>query len=138
MDANSRKNYRAPSIVMSTAATPINQSEPMEFYLDAPDESTKFYFYLHFTELQRLKPNQSRAFNITLNGEMFYEDLVPLYLNTTTVLSTLGESGSRRYNFSFVKLENSTLPPIFNGFEVYSSVDVSQLETDQKDGMFFP
>ena len=136
VDPVSRKNYRPPSIVTSTAATPINESEPMEFYLDGFDENTKFYFYFHFTELQILKANQSRAFNITINGELWYEDVVPVYLNTTTIYSSLGTSGSQRYNFSIVKLENSTLPPIFNAFEVYSLVDVSQLETEQKDGMF--
>lgn len=123
---------------MSTAATPINESRTMDFSLDAPDTSTNFYFYMHFAELQQLEAEQYRAFNIALNGEPWYGPLAPVYLNTTTILNPTGLSGSLSYNFSIIKLENSTLPPIFNGFEAYSSVDFQQLETNEKDGMFFP
>ncbi|GMN37095.1 hypothetical protein TIFTF001_006535 [Ficus carica] len=132
-DPKSEKNYRPPSVVMSTAATPINESKTMDFSLDAPDTSTNFYFYMHFAELQQLEAEQYRAFNIALNGEPWYGPLAPVYLNTTTVLNPTGLSGSLSYNFSIIKLENSTLPPIFNGFEAYSSVDFQQLETNEKD-----
>ncbi|EXB74613.1 putative LRR receptor-like serine/threonine-protein kinase [Morus notabilis] len=132
IDPKSKKNYRPPSIVMSTAATPVNESNPMEFYL-AADTSTTFYFYLHFAELQQLKSEQYRAFNINLNGELWYGPLAPVYLNTTTITNQIGFSGSSSYNFSIIKLENSTLPPILNGFEAYSAVDFQQSETNEKD-----
>lgn len=123
---------------MSTAATPVNESNPMKFYLEAADTSTTFYFYLHFAELQQLKSEQYRAFNINLNGEHWYGPLAPVYLNTTTITNLIGFSGSSSYNFSIIKLENSTLPPILNGFEAYTAVDFQQSETNEKDGMFFP
>ncbi|XP_062087596.1 LRR receptor-like serine/threonine-protein kinase IOS1 [Humulus lupulus] len=131
--AQSQRSYRPPAIVMSTAATPINESEPMIFSLNDLDEKANLYFYMYFTETQSLKANQSRSFNITINGEVWSEAVTPLYLNTTTIFSTVGQSGSPEYNFSLVKLQNSTLPPILNAFEVYSTIDVSQLETDQND-----
>ncbi|XP_062074344.1 probable LRR receptor-like serine/threonine-protein kinase At1g51810 [Humulus lupulus] len=126
--------YRAPSVVTSTAATPMNKSDSsMEFTLYGLNETTNYYFYLYFTELESLEANQSRSFNVTINGEVWYEAVNPLYLNTTAIYSSAGKSGFQNCIFSFVKLQNSTLPPILNGLEAYSAVDVSQSETDQND-----
>lgn len=129
---------RVPSIVMSTAAAPVNESLPLEFYFNAADTSTKFYYYLHFSELQKLKAEQYRAFNVTANEELWIA-VVPVYLKTTTIFNIGPISGSLSYNFSISKLANSTLPPILNAAEVYSLVDFQQLETDENDGTsFFP
>lgn len=121
---------------MGTAAIPINESSPMQFYWTAPDPSTVFYVYMYFAELQELKANESRAFNITLNGDLFYGPLIPDYLNVTTIFSPAGVTGGN-FTFSIVQLENSTLPPIFNGIEIYTLVDFSKSETEQDDGIFF-
>uniref|UniRef100_A0A2N9FN08 Protein kinase domain-containing protein n=1 Tax=Fagus sylvatica TaxID=28930 RepID=A0A2N9FN08_FAGSY len=69
IDSEMYNPYWVPSVVMSTAATPINESGPLEFYLP-PEANSKYYVYMHFAELVELKANQSRSFNITLNGEL--------------------------------------------------------------------
>ncbi|PON51016.1 Malectin-like carbohydrate-binding domain containing protein [Trema orientale] len=134
LTVNPGKNYQPPSVVMSTAAIPINESSPMQFFWTAPDPNTVFYVYMYFSELQQLKANESRAFNITLNGELFYGPLVPEYLNVTTIFTPSGVSGGN-FTFWLVKLENSTLPPIFNAIEIYRLVDFSRSETEQQDGI---
>lgn len=119
---------------MRTASTPINASASMDFSWESPDTSTEYYVYLHFAELQQLKANQSRTFNITLNGDYWFGPFVPEYLSTITVFSPSSLTGGN-YSFSLVQTEDSTLPPILNAMEIYSLIDLSQPETDGDDGM---
>ena len=46
-----------PSVVMSTAATPINDSAPLVFYWELEDEISIYYLYMHFAEVVKLNPN---------------------------------------------------------------------------------
>ncbi|KAM1413365.1 hypothetical protein ACFX13_026259 [Malus domestica] len=123
-------DYQVPSIVMRSASTPLDDT--MDFYWDAPDPSTQYYIFIHFAELQLLEADQSRSFNITLNGVYLYGPVVPAYLSTTTVFSRAALTVGN-YNFSLVQTENSTLPPILNAIEVYRLIDLSQPETDTDD-----
>ncbi|KAG6727765.1 hypothetical protein I3842_02G140900 [Carya illinoinensis] len=133
IDSQRQSAYQPASVVMSTAATPINESAPMEFYWEADDPNTQFYIFMHFAEVVKLEPNQSRSFNITLNGKYWYGPLVPVYLSTITLYSPSAMTGGK-YVFSIFKAENSTLPPIVNAIEIYSVKDFLQPETDQADG----
>ncbi|KAK9923522.1 hypothetical protein M0R45_031934 [Rubus argutus] len=125
-------DYQVPSIVMSTAGTPINASTPMYIGWNTPDTTSEYYVYMHFAEIQKLKANESRSFNITLNGKLFYGPLVPDYLNTNTVYSPAALTGVN-YTFSLFKNEGSTLPPILNAMEYYRVIDFSQSETNGQD-----
>lgn len=134
VDSASHIDYWPPSVVMSNAATPIDEDSPIEFFLEPPDETARYYLYVHFAELQELKSNESRAFDINVNGELLYGPVVPTYLTSTTIYSTTALTGKLNYSFSITKLQNSTLPPILNGIEFYSLLDFSQSETHQDDG----
>ena len=140
LTVNPDKYYKLPSKVMSTAITPTNTTDPLIYEWTTFLKRKAFYIYLHFAEVQKLEANQSRVFDIYLNGEHYYGPLVPPYLNTTTIYNTSPLSMSTSsiyYNFTFVKHENSTLPPILNAIELYTSIDFLQSETDEEDGTQF-
>lgn len=120
---------------MRSAATPENASEPLIFSLTPADSSSKFYVYMHFAEIEELQANQSRAFNISLNGNYLHGPVVPSYLYTTTVYTPSVLSGEK-YQFSIHKTENSTLPPILNAIEFYLVQELAQSETYQTDSKF--
>lgn len=120
---------------MRTAVTLINDSDPLVFTWKAENATSEYYIYLHFAEVVELKANQSRSFNITINGESFYESVVPDYLSAVTVYSTPALSIVEEYTVSIFKTKNSTLPPILNAAEIYSVKNLLQSETDQEDGM---
>lgn len=107
----------------------------MQLYWEGDDPTTQYYIYMHFAEVVKLQPNQSRSFNITINGKPWYGPLVPDYLYTTSVFSTSAMSGGKHV-ISLFKTESSTLPPIINAFELYSVKDLSQSETAQDDGTY--
>ena len=136
VDPRSHIDFQPPQLVMSTAATPINTSAPMQFFLESEDKNTEFFAYFHFAELQELKANESRAFNINLDGSLFFGPIIPTYLISSTAYSSSSFRGGLNYSFTLEKLENSTLPPILNAFEFYTLVDLSQQETHQDDGTY--
>ncbi|KAI9079197.1 hypothetical protein K1719_038802 [Acacia pycnantha] len=131
-DSLAQNDYKPAAIVMSTAATPVNESAPMEVWWPPENASDQFYVYMHFAELQVLEKNQTRSFNITVNGDLFYADLVPKYRSTNTVFSKKATSGET-ISFLLQRTHKSTLPPILNAIEVYKIEDFSQSETELGD-----
>ncbi|GAU24781.1 hypothetical protein TSUD_356110 [Trifolium subterraneum] len=125
--------YKPPAIVMSTAVTPVNDSAPVQFNFDAENVNQQIYTYLHFNEVEKLAENETRAFNITVNGELLYEFVVPVYRSADTIFSPTPLTGATKYIFTLSKTESSTLPPILNGVEVYKVKNFSQSETQQDD-----
>ncbi|KAL6312547.1 hypothetical protein AAG906_029485 [Vitis piasezkii] len=130
--AYSDNPFKLPGIVMSTAATPKNESEPLSFFLDIDDHSQRFYLYMHFSEVLQLQGNQSRVFTIWLNGNLWSDPVAPKRFSSTTIFSTNSVRGSR-FLFSLVKMDESALPPIINALEVYVIKEFSQSTTDQDD-----
>ncbi|KAF3962117.1 hypothetical protein CMV_013332 [Castanea mollissima] len=103
-------------------------------YWDSESATSEYYIYMHFAEVEQLKPNQSRSMNITLNGNYWWSISSPLYLYTTTVCSQSALKISQTYNFKLFKTEDSTLPPIINAVEIYSVRNLSQPGTNKQDG----
>ncbi|GLT68774.1 hypothetical protein SLA2020_409760 [Shorea laevis] len=83
IDSQKHNDFQPPSVVMSTAVTPVNGSGPIEFSWDSDAPSAL--------------------------------------------------SGAATYDFSIMKTENSTLPPIVNAIEIYSVKYLLQSESDQGD-----
>lgn len=136
VDSQDHIDYQPPSVIMSTAATPLNPSAPLELYVETPDETTQYHVYMHFAELQQLQPNQSRVFDINFNGIRLYDAMSPNYLSSTTTYTNSAALSGKNMTFQLVKHQNSTLPPILNAIEIYRLVDFSGPETHQDDGTY--
>ncbi|KAK9912421.1 hypothetical protein M0R45_036287 [Rubus argutus] len=121
-----------PSIVMKSAATPKNRTGSLDLYWEKVSGSkTKFLYYLHFAEVEKLPPNQSRLQYISKDGELFHEPFALSYLETTTI--SWRWSLTQNTTFSISKTKNSTIPPILNALEVYLVKEFSVSETNQED-----
>ncbi|KAJ7951675.1 protein kinase family protein [Quillaja saponaria] len=131
-DSLQQNYYQPPAAVMSTAATPVDPTAAFDFFWEPDDATSQYYVYMHFTELEVLAANETRAFNFSLNGKYWYGPLIPEYKSVTTVFSPSVLSGGQ-YQFSLHMTENSTLPPIINAIEIYTVKDFLQSETDQGD-----
>uniref|UniRef100_A0A9I9D4M7 non-specific serine/threonine protein kinase n=1 Tax=Cucumis melo TaxID=3656 RepID=A0A9I9D4M7_CUCME len=125
--------FQPAPAVMNTAATPSNESAPMAFFWQPPDLTTAFFVYMYFAELKVLGANESREFDVFLNGKRWHnESLSPRYLKELVFFSTAPLTGGN-YQISFVRTPNSTLPPILNALEVYRVLNFSQSETSGED-----
>ncbi|MED6174844.1 hypothetical protein PIB30_072880 [Stylosanthes scabra] len=135
-DELSQNHYKPPAVVMSTAATPANSSASLDLMWEPNNVGEQYYVYMHFNEVQKLAANQTRSFNVTMNGKFWFGPLVPAYQSTTTIYSPSAETGATSYTISLFRTEKSSLPPIVNAIEIYLVKDFSQLETHQDDGNF--
>ncbi|KAL1293068.1 hypothetical protein AAHE18_19G045400 [Arachis hypogaea] len=132
-DELTQNHYQPPTIVMSTAATPVNASASFDFYWDPDNVDEQYYVFMHFNEVKKLAPNETRSFNVTLNGKYWGGPLVPTYQSTSTIFSPSALAGESRYLFSLLRTEDSALPPIINAIEIYTVKDFSRPETSQDD-----
>ncbi|XP_031268682.1 putative leucine-rich repeat receptor-like protein kinase At2g19210 [Pistacia vera] len=128
---SSATSYRPPSTVMRTAVIPENGSSPLQFSWERPNTTSGFYAYFYFAEVQEHLANQTREQTIYLNGDLWIKPNV-FYLSTTIIYCN-SPIGTENIDFSIIKTGNSTLPPIFNAFEVYEVKEFPQLLTDQQD-----
>jgi hypothetical protein len=125
-----QNNYEPPAIVMNTAATSVNESDPLQYYWDADDVTDEYYLYLYFNEVEELTASDTRAFNITVNDEFWYGPVIPKYGVAFTVFSRGPLTTAATYTVTLSKTEDSTLPPILNAFELYKVIDFSESETE--------
>ncbi|KAK1360222.1 putative leucine-rich repeat receptor-like protein kinase [Heracleum sosnowskyi] len=134
LNINNRNHYLVPVDVLSTASTPDKINDPVQFYWGTNNTSDQFYICLHFSEVEKLQENQSREFNIYINGNLWNGELVvPNYLNVTTYFARRPETGNSKYTVVIKKTENSTLPPIINGLELYKAKKFSEMGTNETD-----
>ncbi|KAI4329189.1 hypothetical protein L6164_021481 [Bauhinia variegata] len=132
VDSLKNTEYRLPSMVMRTALTPKNGTDSLELEFDTGDPTLEFYVYMHFAEVEKLKENEHREFNIKLNGNLWNESVVPQYLHSTTIYSKNSIRGTK-LTFTLHKRSNSSLPPILNAMEIYIVKDFLHQPTDQED-----
>ncbi|XVE88774.1 hypothetical protein DITRI_Ditri19aG0095800 [Diplodiscus trichospermus] len=132
IDSDGHNDFQPPASVMRTAATPKNDSQPIDILLDPDNSTAQFYVYMHFAEVQELQDNEYRKFNISLNGNLWFGPFIPDYLSTTTIYNPSALTGGQ-YQFSIYKADNFSLPPILNALEVYMVKVLFQSETDLMD-----
>ncbi|KAF8080476.1 hypothetical protein N665_0940s0012 [Sinapis alba] len=125
--------YEVPQPVIKTAGVPVNASEPWSIWWTLDKTTELSYIYMHFAEVQTLKANDIREFNITYNnGKLWYPFLRPESLKISSFSTPRAMSSpDGKFNFTFTMTGNSTLPPLLNALEIYTVVDLPQLETDK-------
>ncbi|KAG6526608.1 hypothetical protein ZIOFF_016600 [Zingiber officinale] len=127
--------FQAPSVVMQTAVTPINSSSIVITWHPSPGDVNQFFPILHISEIADLSgTDQSRQFNIYANGLRWLPEIVtPPYLYSGFVYSLVPLLSSPTYNISLEALSNSTLPPILNAFELYTTMSNTSVPSDAGD-----
>ncbi|KAL9309383.1 putative transferase, protein kinase RLK-Pelle-LRR-I-1 family [Arabidopsis thaliana] len=125
--------YEVPEAVMKNAAVGKDATAPLSVSWEHDDISANLYLYMHFAEIQTLKANEIREFNITYNdGKPWMEYYRPPKLSISTIFSQKAVSSSDgKFNFTFTMTGNSTLPPFINALEIYTALDFKQLETNR-------
>ncbi|KAJ4787499.1 Leucine-rich repeat protein kinase family protein [Rhynchospora pubera] len=128
-------DFEVPSLVLQTAAVPSSPRGSIDISWSTSDKSTTFFTVLHFSEIQFTSSSSLREFYLYANGESIFDIPIPLgYLLPSYAYIT--RTGYTDYNISLKSSARATLPPILNGFELYATVPVKWLPTDNGDGTF--
>ncbi|EOA38977.1 hypothetical protein CARUB_v10011410mg [Capsella rubella] len=134
LNVNTSNGFDLPQGAMASAATRVNDNGTWEFPWTLKDSTTRFHIYLHFAELQTLLANETREFNVFLNGKHFYGPYSPNKFSigsmSTQPESTLTCKGGSCL-LQLVKTTKSTLPPLINAIELFTVVEFPQIETNQ-------
>lgn len=136
-DVGTSNSYEPPKAALATAAIPTNATAPLTIEWTSPSPSTQYYLFRHFAEIQDLKTNETREFNMVWNGEIISKPLIPDKLKITTILSTSPRTcDTGDCSFQLSRTNRSTLPPLLNALEVFTVIQFPQSETNESDGMF--
>nr|GME10202.1 LRR receptor-like kinase plant-like protein [Ipomoea batatas] len=123
-----------PAGVMNTAVVPSDPTQPLTFSWSTKNSSDELYIYMSFSEIQQLpSSNQTREFNIYLNGDYYFGPGIPPYLKAATVNDKTPHTNRTRYQLSFEKTPKSTLPPMINALEVYRLKHFNEPQTYDTD-----
>ncbi|KAK9054741.1 hypothetical protein SSX86_025820 [Deinandra increscens subsp. villosa] len=122
-----------PEEVMSSAITPEYPNASININWSPHNSTDKFFMYMHFADIEILKRNQLREFNIYLNGNYWIGPFSPFNHSTVTTYSTEPETVAPTYTLTINKTKNSTLPPIINALELYTLKQFPQKQTDDQD-----
>ncbi|KAH7865018.1 hypothetical protein Vadar_001240 [Vaccinium darrowii] len=125
--------YKLPSLVMNTAAIPVNGSDSLDFYWEPEYPNQQIYVYMHFAAIEQLGDGELREFQIYFNDALWIRENINLsYLQPITIYSTASVTADSQLNFSIRRTKNSNRPPILNAIELY---EVLQLHspTDQSE-----
>ncbi|KAL0661919.1 hypothetical protein Bca4012_098756 [Brassica carinata] len=134
LNVNSSNLYELPKGVMSTGVTPLNPNATLNITWTIEPSTTKFYSYMHFAELQTLRANDTREFNITMNGKFSYGPYSPKPLKTQTIFDITPEQcDGGACLLQLLKTSKSTLPPLLNAIEAFTVIDFPQMETNEDD-----
>ncbi|CAG7888681.1 unnamed protein product [Brassica rapa] len=138
-NVSNKNHYDPPQAVLKGDAIPKNLDGPLTitWRLENPDD--QIYLYRHFAEIQDIEANDTREFDCLLNGETITINAInPKYLEIETMLTTIPkECNGGICHMQLIKTQRSTLPPLLNGFEVYSGGDwpsvlqLPQLQTNE-------
>ncbi|ESQ51384.1 hypothetical protein EUTSA_v10016220mg [Eutrema salsugineum] len=135
LNINNSETYKVPKTVLMSAATPRNASEPLLITWTPRPSNAEVYLYMHFAEIQALKANETREFNVILRGNFNHSGFkIPKYLELSTLYTdTPVQCDSEGCNLQLVKTPNSTLPPLINAMEAYTVIDFPQVGSSLSD-----
>ncbi|XP_010534145.1 PREDICTED: probable LRR receptor-like serine/threonine-protein kinase At1g51880, partial [Tarenaya hassleriana] len=133
------EGFDLPQAVMRTAGAPRNASEPLvvEWSVDNSSGDSPEFICMHFAEIEALKPNETREFDITFNGgDLWFErPFSPANFTAKTIQRTEGSKCDEGFcRFELVKTQRSSRPPILNAIEAYTIIDLPLLETEEFEG----
>jgi hypothetical protein len=123
---------KVPLTVVSNAAIAIN-STYNRYHKWSGDTADNLIIYIHIAEVEILKSNQTREFNIFLNGVYLFGPISPK-TSITTLTNKTPYTGSSSNRLQFNQTQNSNCPPIYNAIEIYTGKQLLQNQTEETDG----
>ena len=137
LSVNSSAPYELPQDVISKAVVNKNVTEKLSFdwYVDNLEDEA--LMYLHFAEIQTLRGNDTREFDIVWKGDqnITVSSYHPPNLQLETLYSTSPlKCLYTRCTVELVMTQSSTLPPMINAMEAYIIMPFPDAGTNPEDG----
>jgi len=135
LNVRSSSPFQVPEAVSRMGITPENASLPLRFYVSLDDDSDKVNVYFHFAEIQALRGNETREFDIELEEDIIQSAYSPTMLQSDTKYNLSPHKCSSGLCYlKLVRTPRSTLPPLISAIEAFKVVDFPYAETNPNDG----
>nr|AAC33224.1 putative receptor-like protein kinase [Arabidopsis thaliana] len=134
LNVRSSSPFQVPEAVSRMGITPENASLPLRFYVSLDDDSDKVNVYFHFAEIQALRGNETREFDIELEEDIIQSAYSPTMLQSDTKYNLSPHKCSSGLCYlKLVRTPRSTLPPLISAIEAFKVVDFPYAETNPND-----
>ena len=128
--------YKIPDTMLRTAAKEQNATCSLSYFWVPLPSNSQFYVYFHFAEIEKLQGKQRRL-KIDLTGQRSATTNATLdYLKPLSLSLNAMPDSSGQLQFSISAAKGSDLPPILNGFEMYSAKEMQNASTVSEDGIY--
>ncbi|XP_022144021.1 probable LRR receptor-like serine/threonine-protein kinase At1g05700 [Momordica charantia] len=125
--------YKIPNVLLQTAAKEQNATCSLSYFWETKPSNSQFYVYFHFAEVERLQ-GKRRRLKIDLTGQGNATTIASLdYLKPLSVSLNGTPDTAGQLQFSISAAEGSDLPPLLNGFEIYSAKEMQNASTVSED-----
>ncbi|CAL9234763.1 unnamed protein product, partial [Arabidopsis halleri] len=137
LNVNSSTPYQLPQEVISKEINNKNVTEKLSFDWYVDNREDQALIYLHFAEIQTLKGNDTREFDIIWKGNDG-NITISSYRPSKFQLETLYNTSPMKCQFmqctvELVMTKSSTLPPMINAMEAYQIIEFPDAETNPED-----
>uniref|UniRef100_A0A7N0UK98 non-specific serine/threonine protein kinase n=1 Tax=Kalanchoe fedtschenkoi TaxID=63787 RepID=A0A7N0UK98_KALFE len=126
-------SYKPPASMLRTAAQAFNASFAIEFSQEPFIKEDIYSIIFYFAEIQELKASQKREMNILSNGSRLFGPFTLEYLVPLTVGPIKLPLVGNQLQFSISSTNESGLPPILNGCEIYQTYKLEGVATNSDD-----
>ncbi|CAN6834938.1 unnamed protein product [Brassica oleracea] len=133
LNVTSFNPFAVPDAVSRSGITPRNSSSPLFFYASPKEKSGKINVYFHFADIQVLKANDTREFDILLDGTVIRKAYTPKVLQSETIYNISPQKCINSCDLDLVQTQRSTLPPLINAIETFDVLEFPYAETNQND-----
>ncbi|KAF8084053.1 hypothetical protein N665_0736s0013 [Sinapis alba] len=134
LSINSSDTIAVPESVLKSAITPADASKPLIISWTPKPSNAQVYVYMHFAEIQTLQANETREFDVVLSGNFNLSAFkIPKLKLHTLYTGAPVQCDSEGCDLQLVRTPNSTLPPLINALEAYTSIEFPQVETSPSD-----
>ncbi|CAB79045.1 receptor protein kinase-like protein [Arabidopsis thaliana] len=131
--------FDLPQAIISKASIPQVASDTWSTTWSIQNPDDDVHVYLHFAEIQALKPSDTREFSILWNKNTIIRDYYsPLeFMADTVPIRTSSKCGDDGFcSLDLTRTKSSTLPPYCNAMEVFGLLQLLQTETDENDATY--
>ncbi|CAH8357031.1 unnamed protein product [Eruca vesicaria subsp. sativa] len=134
LNVTSSSPFAVPDAVSRSGISPTNSSRKLSFYASPEQESGKINVYFHFAEIQVLKANDIREFDIFLDDTIIRKAYTPKVLQSETIYNISPQQCiSSSCDLDLIQTQRSTLPPLINAIEAFEVLEFPYAETNQND-----
>ncbi|EOA28573.1 hypothetical protein CARUB_v10024790mg [Capsella rubella] len=135
LNVRSFSPFQVPEAVSRSGIISKNATKPLlRFLLSLDDDSDRVNVYFHFAEIQALRANDTREFDIELENNVIKSAYSPTMLQSDTVYNLSPQKCSSGLCYlDLVRTPRSTLPPLINAIEGYKVLDFPYAETNPND-----